>query len=130
MQIIVGFFTSLALLGFVVAGLAAILGVVPVRQRALGFAVLMIGIALVVPLVEAVAARCLAATAGAFETTRSGMPSLLPALFVIGHLVLAASLVRRRLRRGERGRRELADLDRARTRERTRLAPQPEEPDE
>ncbi|MCC6217861.1 MAG: hypothetical protein IT376_23590 [Polyangiaceae bacterium] len=122
-------FGSVAVLGLALAGLSWIVGWRGARDRLLRMsaAVLLLGL-VVLPMVTAMLMRACASmnstpTGG---TTISGW-SVVP--FVLGHVALAIFLLRRRLRGREHARREADALDRARTRERPRLAAQPEEPE-
>lgn len=126
---IVQFFATVALLGIVVAGFASIFGVKALREKALGLVGLALGITLGVPMVLTVAERALRATAGEVETIKFDVPSGVPVVVVLGHVVLAAVLIRRRFRTPEGVRRHRDEAERARGRERQRVAARPEDPE-
>jgi signal transduction histidine kinase len=126
----VHFVTCLALLGLVVAGFACIFGVKSLAEKAFGFVALTLGLALGLPLVVAIALHALQAIARAVGEPSFELPSVLPVLFVLGHVALAVVLLRWRFRARETVRRRRDEVERARSRERQRIAPRPEEPAE
>ncbi len=86
--------TSAAVLALGIAGLAVVLGLDRVRERAATAVVVLAMVRWVIPIVESAVASIRLPLFGA-EPVLGGWP--LPLAFVAGHVVLAASLLARRL---------------------------------
>lgn len=124
MNTFAAFLMSLTVLALVLAGLLMIGGMKGGRDRLLRLAALLLGLSLFIP--YAVATLDTEFTGISCESRGAGAAPSLDVLVpvVLGHVALAVLLLRRRLRSPERGNGELGDIERARSRERTRLPPE------
>ena len=123
MEALLGLLSSLAVVAVAGAGMAAIGGLPPLRDRLLGAAVTLVVASLAVRLVVGLLCSKLV-PGGAGETARPS-PAASSALvipFAIGHVALAVALLRRRLGAAERGPDERAEIERARGRIRPRIS--------
>lgn len=118
-------FRAAALLAATCAGLAWILGLGSIRDRMLRFSAWSFAAAVIlVPIVRSLWMRV---TGDLCASSASDVPITLPLAITLGHVVMGWLLLHRRFRDRERARRHATDLERARTRERPRLAELPEE---
>jgi hypothetical protein len=134
---LVGLLMSLAVVAVAGGGMAAIVGLTPIRDRLLAVAVALIVAALTVPIVVGVVRGAApvfhnvnppAEGVGAGEGSCGiGVSPVLIALILLGHLVLGAVLVRRRLGGRDGARNEERELEEARGRRRPRLPEDAEE---
>lgn len=128
MMTLAGICWSLALVAVVGAGLSTIVGLRSLQERFARIAI----VAGVLGLAAPIAKNMLTMTGGFIPTLdmESWFPSLgawLLALIVVGHIVLLVFLIRRRRRQSRHGGNDREDIDRARTRRRSRLSPDGEE---
>lgn len=112
-----------ALLALVAAGLATIVG-----ARVVGGSLLRVGLgAFLLALFVPYAFGSMRGAVGDFRCDVGeagvGTPSGMLVPVILGHIALAVLLIRRRLRGTEHARRDAAESERTRTRERTRLPP-------
>jgi MFS family permease len=128
MMTVAGICWSLALVAVVGAGLSTIVGLRSLQERFARIAIVtgMLGLA------SPVAGNVLTMIGGFIPTLdmENWFPSSdawLLALIVIGHITFLVFLIHRRRRQSRRGSNDHEDMERARTRRRSRLSPDGEE---
>lgn len=128
MDALVGFLLSLAVVAIAGAGFATIAGLPPLRGRCLGVAVVAVLLSLLLPAVGRLVRSAFSIGSPGVPIIGTSMPAASSVLvpFLVGHVTLAAALLRRRLGGVERGRREAAEVERARGRGRRRISPETE----
>jgi hypothetical protein len=121
--------SSGAVLAVACAGLAAIVRLVALRDRLLGAAIVALAASFFVSLLKnASSSAGMSCGAGVGTTTAPGaLSSGVTVVVVLGHVALAIIILRRRLGGVERARHRAAEVERARTRGRSRLLPDGEE---
>jgi hypothetical protein len=130
-----GVIMSLAVVAVAGGGIAAVVGLKPVRDRLLGVAVVLVVAALAVPLFRNFLSIVLSGFHGGgvkedvhdAAEARRGMSPVLLVAFLLGHGALGLTLLRRRSRGRDAARSEERELEEARGRRRPRLPEVPEE---
>lgn len=115
---------SLAVLALLLSGLLAILGIRGARDTLLRAAFTAFGLALLVRCVLGAATSGWSSESSTGRTNGAALPTGVVALMIIGHVVLGVALLRRRFGGTDRLRDEAQEIERARTRERSRLPPE------
>lgn len=110
---------SLAVLALLLSGLLTILGIRGARDTLLRAAIAVFGLSILIPCVLGAAM-----SGGGTESNGEAMPTGIVVLMAMGHVVLGVALLRRRFGGSDRRRDEAQEIERARTRERSRLPPE------
>jgi len=123
MEMLASLLASLAVLALVIAGLAMIVGFRAARDRFFRYAAFAFVLSLLVQCVSRPIGNLVGATTHRAQDLGAALPIEAVLAVVLGHVVLAVVLIRRRLRGQEHARRVGQDRERARAPERVRLPP-------
>ena len=114
---------SLTILAITLAGLATIVGLPSLRARCAQAALILLLLTIAIAPVIRAALAIEERFSGSWGLPPTGISHGTFVLVVLGHVVLAVVLIRRRLRGPDRARTDVQERDRVRGRERTRLPP-------